>query len=160
MSRPTDFVTDPLTDSLIASPTAGPGARPGLLARARTLARAVSARCLAGPLFVAGTLAASLAHAALPAPPQGLPTSGNYLENIRDYIGLAIGLLVLALCAFAFVAVASSVISKFLEWRTGRAEVADLKMTVVMGGLVLIIVVYLSTEAAGVIATSGTFAGA
>jgi integrating conjugative element membrane protein (TIGR03745 family) len=146
------------TDSPTAFATTG--ARPGLLVKARTLARAVSARCLAGPLFVAGTLAASLAHAALPAPPQGLNTSGNYLENIRDYIGLAIGLLALVLSAYAFVVVASSAIAKFAEWRTGRAEVGDLKMTIIMGGLLLIVVVYLSTEAISVIATSGTFAGA
>jgi integrating conjugative element membrane protein (TIGR03745 family) len=131
------------------------------LVKARSLAGLVSARCLAGPLFVAGTLAASLAHAVgLPQQPGGLNTSGNYLENIRDYFGLAIGLVALVISAYAFVVVASSAISKFVEWRTGRAEVGDLKMTIIMGGLLLIVVVYLSTEAIGVIATSGTFAGA
>lgn len=114
------------------------------------------------PATLAGAVATVTwtAYAALPAVPAGVPVGGNYMENVRDYIGLAIGLVALMIAGYAFIAVAGGSVAKFQEWRAGKAELGDLKMVFVIGGLLLIVVVYVLTQAVGVIATSGTFAGA
>jgi integrating conjugative element membrane protein (TIGR03745 family) len=100
------------------------------------------------------------AQAALPPAPAGAAAGSDYLGTMRDYIGLGIGLVALVLAGYAFVAVSGGAIAKFNEWRAGKAELGDLKMVFIVGGLLLLIVIYLVTQAVGVIATSGTFAGA
>ncbi|MBW8832293.1 MAG: TIGR03745 family integrating conjugative element membrane protein [Burkholderiales bacterium] len=116
-------------------------------------------RCwMPAAITTASALVASVAHAALPTNPTGVSTSGNYLENMRDYIGLAIGLVALVLAGWAFIAVSGGAIAKFNEWRVGKAELGDVKMVFIVGGLLLIVVIYLVTQAIGIIATSGAFA--
>jgi len=125
-----------------------------------TLRGAVSARRIASTLTVLAGMAVTAAHAALPAQPAGAPANGTFLENMRDYIGMGIGLVALVLAGYAFLAVSGGAIAKFNEWRMGKAELGELKMVFIVGGLLLLVVIYLVTQAVGVIATSGTFAGA
>lgn len=111
-------------------------------------------------VFGGAALFSCFAQAALPVPPAGADAGGDYLVSMRDYIGMGIGLVALVLAAYAFVAVSGGAIAKFNEWRIGKAELGDLKMVFIVGGLLLLVVIYLVTQAVGVIATSGVFAGA
>lgn len=89
----------------------------------------------------------------------GGAASGDYLTQYRDYIGLAIGLFALIIVGYGFLEVAGGSLTKFKEWRAGKAELGELKSVMLFGGLVLVIVVFLVTQAAGLIATSSTFTG-
>jgi len=110
--------------------------------------------------FAALTLFSPAVHAALPAvTSSGGGAATDYMVQMRDYVGLAIGLIALVLSGYAFIAVSGGAIAKFNEWRAGKAELGDLKMVFIVGGLLLLVVIYLVTQAVGVIASSGTFAG-
>lgn len=110
-------------------------------------------------LATAALAFSSVCYAALPTQPTGVPTTGSYMENMRDYIGMGIGLVALVLAGYAFLAVSGGAISKFSEWRAGKAELGDLKMVFIVGGLLLLVVIYLVTEAVQVIPSSGSFVG-
>ena len=116
-------------------------------------------RALPATLAAALTACATAAYAALPTQPAGVPTGGTMLENMRDYIGMGFGLIALVIAGMAFFSVSGGALAKFGEWRQGKAELGDLKMVFIIGGLLLLVVVYLVTEGVKVIATSGTFAG-
>jgi integrating conjugative element membrane protein (TIGR03745 family) len=124
--------------------------------------QAVGRKAAATRAAIAGTALsyAVAAQAALPPAPTGAAAGSDYLGTMRDYIGLGIGLLALVLAGMAFIAVSGGAIAKFNDWRAGKAELGDLKMVFIVGGLLLLIVIYLLTQAVGVIATSGTFSGA
>jgi integrating conjugative element membrane protein (TIGR03745 family) len=121
--------------------------------------RAARMRSLPSTLATAAMWFATAAYAALPTTPAGVPTGGTMLENFRDYIGMAFGLLALVITGLAFFSVSGGALVKFGEWRQGKAELGDLKMVFIVGGLLLLVVIYLVTEGVKVIATSGTFAG-
>ena len=136
--------------STLTSLNALRGAIAGRVARTRAL-----------PAAVAGAVAAvnNAVYAALPAVPAGTPAGSDYMTSMRDYIGIGIGLIALIIAGYAFISVAGGSVAKFQEWRAGKAELGDLKMVFVIGALLLFIVIYVLTQAVGVIATSGTFAG-
>jgi integrating conjugative element membrane protein (TIGR03745 family) len=143
--------------SALPSPDPSPSAsNRGRIRIALSKLRAAPGRCLA-----AGTVAllcANAAFAALPTNPTGTNLQGNYLENMRDYVGMFFGLLALLLAGFAFLTVAGGSITKFNEWRAGKAELGDLKMVFMIGGLLLIVVIWLVTQLVGIISTSAAFA--
>ena len=108
--------------------------------------------------FAALMLFLPAAHAALPAVTASGTGGTDYLVQMRDYVGMAIGLVALVLSGYAFIAVSGGAIAKFNDWRAGKAELGDLKMVFIVGGLLLLVVIYLVTQAVAVIASSGTFA--
>ena len=111
--------------------------------------------------FATTLLLSTAAQAALPTVQAvGGAANGDYMTQIRDYIGLIIGLVALVITGGAFLTVAGGSVSKFHEWRAGKAELGDFKMVIMVGALLLVIVVFIVTQAVGVIATSATFAGA
>lgn len=128
--------------------------------RGALTSRASRIHSLPAVLAAAVTTFSTGVYAALPAIPAGVPAGSDYMTSFRDYFGLAIGLIVLLIASYAFVTVAGGSVAKFQEWRAGKAELGDLKMVIVVGALLLFIVIYVLTQAVGVIATSGTFAGA
>jgi integrating conjugative element membrane protein (TIGR03745 family) len=99
-------------------------------------------------------LAMSLnAWPALPTPvaPSTGPAAGDWLELIKGYIkdgGIVLGL---AISVIGFLWIAYIGISKFNEARRGQAEWAEVGLVGVVGGAVLLFVVFLLNEAANVI---------
>jgi integrating conjugative element membrane protein (TIGR03745 family) len=93
------------------------------------------------------------AHAALPttAAPSNAAASGDYIGLAKGYAYdiLIVGGLVIG--AIAFYAVATNAISVYKEIGSGRKEWSDLGMHTLMGVLLLVMVVYLLTEASTVI---------
>lgn len=96
------------------------------------------------------------AHPALAALPTAVPPStgaanNNYLDTFKGYAkdaGLVIGLL-LAIGALCWIAWHS--MADLHEWRTGRKEGGQLVMSVIAGGAVLLMVIFLANQAATVI---------
>jgi integrating conjugative element membrane protein (TIGR03745 family) len=129
------------------------------LIAARTTLRLAQVRALPAVFGGAVTALCTSTYAALPTIPAGVPSSGNYVETMRDYTGLVIGLIALVIMGYSFLAVAGGSVAKFKDWQAGKAELGDLKLVFAVGALLLISVVYVLTQAIGVIATSGTFAG-
>lgn len=96
--------------------------------------------------------------AGLPTAPKSPDGGGDdMMHMMRGYIGWGIGLAALVIVAVVFINVGGGAIAKFNEWRSGKAEIGELKTLVVVGAMLLIIVVTLATAAIGVIATSTTF---
>ena len=92
-------------------------------------------------------------QAALPttADPTNAPADGNYIDLIKGYafdIGIVIGLII---GTVAFIVVANNMISTYKEIGDGKKTWGDMGMHGAMGVLLLVFVVYLLTEAAGVI---------
>ena len=98
-------------------------------------------------------LAHAYAQAALPdtADPTNAPSDGNYIELLKGYafdIAIVLGLI---LGTIAFLAVAKNMVAVYNEIGTGRKTWGDMGMHGGMGVLLLVFVVYLLTEAAGII---------
>ena len=93
------------------------------------------------------------ALAALPtavAPPAGA-AAGDYIAVGQDYFKKGLLFLGLLISTLGFLAVAGGGIAKFNDYRTGRAELGDLAMFAVIGVVVLVLMVYLATEAAAIL---------
>ncbi len=106
-------------------------------------------------VLVAGlTLASPLALADLPQavdPTVGGADTSDYLGMIKGYgaeAGIVIGLL---LAIGAFIAVAVALIKRFMDVKDGRADWSGLGGLAVMGGALILIVVFLLNQAATVI---------
>lgn len=95
----------------------------------------------------------SNAQAALPdiANPSNAAADGDYIGLMKGYAydALIVGGLVIG--AIAFYRVASNAISVYGEIGAGRKQWGDLGMHGLMGVLLLVFVVYLLTEASGII---------
>lgn len=97
--------------------------------------------------------AATSANAALPttAAPTNAAAAGDYIGLLQGYafdIGIVIGLV---LGTIAFLAVAKNMIATYNEIGAGKKTWGDMGMQGGMGVLLLVFVVFLLTEAAGVI---------
>lgn len=108
----------------------------------------MNAAVAAAPLLLAAR-----AEAALPttADPTNAPADGNYIDLLKGYafdIGIVVGLIV---ATIAFLVVANNCIGVYKEIGTGRRTWGDLGSHGAFGVLLLVFVVYLLTEAAGVI---------
>jgi len=73
--------------------------------------------------------------------------AGDYIAMLRYFIKAGVNVLVLALGAFAFIRVSGGALTKWDEYRKGRADLADMKEYVIGGSIVLVIVVALLTAA-------------
>jgi integrating conjugative element membrane protein (TIGR03745 family) len=94
------------------------------------------------------TLCSHPAFADLPkALEPGDSSEGDWIALLRYYLKQGINVLVLAVAAFAFVRIASGALTKWDEYRKGRADLADMKEYVVGGSVVLVIMVALLTAA-------------
>jgi len=93
------------------------------------------------------------AYAALPdtADPSNAASDGDYIGLIKGYAFDVAIVLGLVLAVVAFLAVASNMISVYNEIGTGRKTWGDMGMHGGMGVLLLVFVVYLITESAGII---------
>lgn len=95
----------------------------------------------------------SNAHAALPdtADPTNAAADGDYIGLLQGYafdIAIVLGLI---LGTIAFLAVAKNMIAVYNEIGAGKKTWGDMGMHGGMGVLLLVFVVYLLTEAAGII---------
>ena len=93
------------------------------------------------------------AVAALPAAvsPPAAAASGDYIAIGQDYFKKGLLFLGLLISTLGFLAVAGGGIAKFNDYRTGRAELGDLAMFAVIGVVVLVLMVYLATEASTIL---------
>lgn len=97
-----------------------------------------------------------------PALAQGLPTpvapggvgagSGDWLALIRGYIRDGAIVLGLALSVVALIWVAYTGLSKFNEARNGKAEWMEVGVTVVVGAVLLLFIMFLLNQAATIFA--------
>ncbi len=98
-------------------------------------------------------LMATPAMAALPtavAAGQGV-ASGDYIALAQQYFKSGFLFLGLLLASYALYTVAGGAISKFNEFRIGRAELSDVVVYAVVGVVILVIIVYLLTEASTIL---------
>lgn len=92
-------------------------------------------------------------HAGLPttAAPTHAPATGNYIDLLKGYafdIAIMLGLI---LGTLAFLVVARNMVAVYGEIANGKKTWGDMGMHGGMGVLLLVFVVYLLTEASGVI---------
>lgn len=95
----------------------------------------------------------STAHAALPTvtQPTNAAGSGNYLGMIKAYSAETIVVIGLILAASVFVLVVKNAMTVYSEIGTGKKQWSDLAMHVTIGGILLVVAVYLLTESKNVI---------
>ena len=118
-----------------------------------TLMQALRACAPALLALCAFAVLAEPAVAALPAAvsPPAAAASGDYIAIGQDYFKKGLLFLGLLISTLGFLAVAGGGIAKFNDYRTGRAELGDLAMFAVIGVVVLVLMVYLATEAASIL---------
>jgi len=108
-----------------------------------------------GAAFLAalGSLMSGTVLAALPTPvaPTTAPTAGNWLEFVSYYFDDAITAIGLILAGSAFIWVAWTLIAKFNEARSGKAEWGEIGLLVLAGGSIIVFIVYMVNEASLVI---------
>lgn len=93
------------------------------------------------------------AHAALPttAAPTNAAAAGDYIGLAKGYAYDILILGGLIICALGFYTVASNAIGVYKEIGAGKKEWGDLGMHTLAGVLLLVLVVYLITEASTII---------
>ncbi|MFA6094283.1 MAG: TIGR03745 family integrating conjugative element membrane protein [Candidatus Paceibacterota bacterium] len=93
------------------------------------------------------------ALAALPivTPPNGGAVNSSYLNSFQGYARDAAVVLGLLLSAGGLFWIASHVLQDLHEVRTGRKEIGQLAVGIVSGGAVLLLVVFLATQASNII---------
>jgi integrating conjugative element membrane protein (TIGR03745 family) len=108
---------------------------------------------LAALLLAAAALAAAPAMAALPAAvqPAGGAAAGDYIKLLQEYWKSGVAVMVLMVGAYAFVEVGGGAVTKFGEWRNGKAELTELKWFFFIGVVMLVAVIYLLTTANGIL---------
>ncbi|MCP5353230.1 MAG: TIGR03745 family integrating conjugative element membrane protein [Chromatiales bacterium] len=118
-----------------------------------TLMQALRACAPALLALCAFAVLAEPAVAALPAAvsPPAAAASGDYIAIGQDYFKKGLLFLGLLISTLGFLAVAGGGIAKFNDYRTGRAELGDLAMFAVIGVVVLVLMVYLATEASTIL---------
>ncbi len=72
---------------------------------------------------------------------------GDFISMFRYFIKAGVNVLVLALGAFALIRVAGGGLTKWDDYRKGRADLGDMKEYFVGGSIVVVIVVALLTTA-------------
>lgn len=108
---------------------------------------------MAALLLLAAAFAASPAMAALPAAvqPAGGAAAGDYIKLLQEYWKSGVAVMVLMVGAYAFVEVGGGAVTKFGEWRSGKAELTELKWFFFIGVVMLVAVIYLLTTANGIL---------
>jgi integrating conjugative element membrane protein (TIGR03745 family) len=101
----------------------------------------------------AALLAATNVHAALPdtADPSNAAADGDYIGLMKGYAYDILIVVGLVLGCLAFTAVARNCLAVYSEISTGKKTWSDMGMHGMMGVLLLVFVIYLLTEAAGII---------
>jgi integrating conjugative element membrane protein (TIGR03745 family) len=110
---------------------------------------------------VVALMVSPMANAALPTvvASGGTAAATDFLGQLRDYIGNATGLGLLVLTAISFIVVGGASLGVYSNYTKGKATLGDLKVTVIVGAILLMIVMYLAAQSAGVIGTTATFTG-
>lgn len=116
-----------------------------IVSPAQSIALLLSAITL---VLFAGAAAAALPTAVAPA--AGV-AAGDYIAIMQQYWKAGVAFLVLLVGAWSFLAVGGGAIAKFNEYRIGRAEAGDLMIYAVIGGIIIVAVIYLLTEASTVL---------
>lgn len=96
-------------------------------------------------------LLSSPAFAALPTAVTTTATSGDYIQIGQEYFKKGFLFLGLLLASYGLYTVAGGAIAKFNEFRIGRAELGDVVIYAVVGVVILVILVYLLTEASTIL---------
>lgn len=113
-----------------------------------------SLRSKATAAMIASSVWVNNAMAALPttaAPSRGATTSGDYIGLLQEYaydIGILVGLI---LSTVGFIMVAKNVVTTYGEIGDGRKTYSDMAGAAAAGVLLLIFIVFMLTEAAGVL---------
>jgi len=117
--------------------------------RARLTERFASAFAV----LMTSLLATAPAQAALPTAVQAGQgvAAGDYIAIAQQYFKSGFLFLGLLLGAYGLYTVAGGAIGKFNEFRIGRAELSDVVVYAVVGVVILVILVYLLTEAATIL---------
>lgn len=92
------------------------------------------------------------ALAGMPTAPKvdGSIEDGDFIGYLKAYWKLAVAVLVLILCSYALIEVGSAALQSYHDYRKGKAELSGLVLQVVVGFVILMIMVYLFTQATGV----------
>lgn len=104
-------------------------------------------------LTVSLFMTATHVHAALPdtADPSNAAADGDYIGLMKGYAYDILIVVGLVLGCLAFTAVARNCLTVYGEISTGKKTWSDMGMHGMMGVLLLVFVIYLLTEAAGII---------
>lgn len=110
-------------------------------------------RLMMAAMLLLAAIAASPAMAALPAAvqPAGGAAAGDYMQLLQNYWKSGVAVMVLMVGAYAFIEVGGGAVTKFGEWRNGKAELTELKWFFFMGVVMLVAVIYLLTTANGIL---------
>lgn len=110
-------------------------------------------RLVMAAMLLLAAIAASSAMAALPAAvqPAGGAAAGDYMQLLQNYWKSGVAVMVLMVGAYAFIEVGGGAVTKFGEWRNGKAELTELKWFFFMGVVMLVAVIYLLTTANGIL---------
>ncbi|WP_018608211.1 TIGR03745 family integrating conjugative element membrane protein [Uliginosibacterium gangwonense] len=92
------------------------------------------------------------ALAGMPTAPKvdGSIEDGDFIGYLKAYWKNAVAILVLCLCSYALIEVGSAALQSYHDYRKGKAELSNLIMQLVVGFVILMIMVYLFTQATGV----------
>ena len=92
------------------------------------------------------------ALAGMPIAPKvdGSIEDGDFMGYLKAYWKMAVAILVLCLCSYALIEVGSAALQSYHDYRKGKAELSNLIMQLVVGFVILMVMVYLFTQATGV----------
>lgn len=102
---------------------------------------------------LSGVINSAVVHAGLPvvAAPEGEAADGDFLQLLQNYAAEFAIFGGLVLSALAFFVVAKNVITTYNDVPSGRATMGGVAVHSGVGVLLLVVVVYLMNEAAGIL---------
>jgi integrating conjugative element membrane protein (TIGR03745 family) len=122
-----------------------------LLTHLRARRESLQSRVRSATLAVLASLVASPVLAALPTAVTTTSASGDYIALAQEFFKKGFLFLGLLLASYGLYTVAGGAVAKFNEFRIGRAELSDVVIYAVVGVVILIILVYLLTEASTIL---------
>jgi len=117
----------------------------------RSKRNAIWTRANAVTLAIIASLLATPAFAALPTAVTTTTASGDYIALAQEFFKKGFVFLGLLLASYGLYTVGGGAMAKFNEFRVGRAELSDVVIYAVVGVVILVILVYLLTEASGIL---------